>query len=938
MYNRQLSHLKASDMVRLEVPEELHKTRRATETRSVADAAHDRGVALARNKQFSQAIQCFQQALDIDPTRINTWRNLALAYTQSHQTEQAEKCHAEIVALQPESADALQEWAKLLRRLKRFGEAAERLAKAADLEPCSARAHMELGLTLAEAELGEQAKKAYLRALELQPDYADALNNLGVLYQDMGRLDESAGYLRRATRIEPRGAGAHNNLGVVLAVQRRFEEANECYHKALAIEPDYAIAWNNLGNSLRSLGRNREAIHALDRALSLKPDYAEAANNLAIAHLQLGEPETALKFYDRALLLRPDYAEAHMNRALVWLSLGELQNGWADYEWRWKLKSLSSKMLPGPRWDGSPLQGKRVLVRYEQGLGDTFHFVRYLADLKQRGATVIFEGKAETRAILSRTPGIDQFVDTGSNLPSYDFWTCLLSLPGHLGTTLETIPTPIPYIHPDVSLFNAWKERMAALSGIKVGIAWQGNPQHRGDRQRSIPLRQFGDLAAVPGVQLISLQRGFGCEQIDSLNEAFSLVTFDGVNEDADAFLRTAAIIKNLDLVVTIDSAIAHLAGAMGVPVWVAMPFAPDWRWLRGREDSPWYPAMRLFRQTELGAWSDVFSRIVKALSQRIASEPTNIPRDPATAGAKRREGCQLMSSDKLKAAREVLELAVAADPLDPDSHHDLGVALARQGHANQAIPHFRRALELRPASAGTYANLGLAFLHNDQIDEAITHLRKAITLGGGTPDVYNNHGIALMRLSKPAKAVESYLHALYLKPDYAAAHYNLARALLLQGQYEQGWLEFEWRTKCLTGCGRKFVEPSWTGSDLEGRTILLYAEQGFGDTIQFARFVQLVKHHRPKRIVLECQPPLTRLLARCEGIDQVVPAGDPLPSFDVQAALMSLPAILGVRPETALLAAPYVFADDALCENWKNRLAELPGLRVGICWQGNRN
>lgn len=912
--------------------------------RPPANRLHDEAVGLARSGRYDAAVRRFREAIDVDPSRAATWRGLAQAYVHEGHFCDAEACLAKVATLRPDSPTALLEWGRALRKLKASQRAMEVLAKAVALAPASAEAYIELGLAWAEAGRRAEAKDAYLRALQLRPEYPEALNNLGVLYQQTGALDDAAKCLRRSASLEPRASGTHNNLGVVLAEQRQFEQAIECYHRALAIDADYAIAWNNLGNALRTLGRHNEAIAALERAVALKADYAEAANNLAITHLQNGDAGRALHFYDRALLLRPDYPEAHMNRGLARLSLGQLVGGWADYEWRWHLKSLSDKRLPGVHWDGASLAGKRLVVRYEQGLGDTFQFVRYLGQLKERGATVIFEGKSETRALLARTPGIDHFLEKGSTFPAYDYWTCLLSLPGHLGTTLDNIPAPIPYVRGDPDLGARWKTLLAGLESFRVGIAWQGNPQHRGDRQRSVPLQQFAPLARVEGVRLVSLQRGFGSEQLASLGGAFDVETFADVGEDVDPFLRTAAILSNLDLVVTVDSAIAHLAGAMGVPVWVALPFAADWRWLRGRDDSPWYPSMRLFRQTRVGEWPEVFERMAIAVRQRLAGEPLDVRRDPAAARVKRIEGGRLVRQNRLDAGRVELEAAVAADPLDPDARHDLGVVVAKQGRPDQAIHHFRRALELRPDAAGTHANLGLAFLHNDQLEESLSHLRRAIALGGGTADVHNNLGIALGRLSRPAEAAAAYLRALFVKPDYAAAHYNLARALLLQCQFAEGWLEFEWRASCLSGCDRRFEQPRWAGQDLKGQTILLWAEQGWADSIQFARYARLVRRFNAGRILLQCPSALAPILSRSPDVDEVIAADAPSARtgpaphrFDQHAPLLSVPAITGADSVDDIPAGdPYVFAAAGLTDAWKRRLAALPGTRVGIAWHGD--
>lgn len=604
------------------------EVRRRLEARpNDVDALNDWGVVLAREKRVEDAILQFQKALRLDPSRTMVLGNLAMAYGQADRLDNAESCLTRLAQLKPDAPTVFIDWGRVLRKLRRYVESLDAFAKAMSLSAQPADVHVEIGATYVEMLRNDDAKQSFQKAIDAKPDHAQAHSNLGILLKEAGEYEKAIDHLRHAVRARPTCASDWNNLGVALAETRQHEEAVVHYHKALSIDPNYTVSWNNLGNALRTLGRSQEAIAALQKALELKSDYAEAMNNIAIAHLQCGDSLRALYFYNKAIRLKPDYAEARMNRALAWLGLGEFEKGWTEYEWRWNLKHLAKRRLPGRRWDGSPLQGKRLLIRYEQGLGDTFQFIRYAPWLKQRGAFVIFEGQPSAREILSRTPGIDQFVTRGDKVSGIDFFTTLLSLPGLFQTRLETIPAPIPYIHPDPAMAQAWKARLESLHGFKVGIAWQGNPQHRGDRQRSVPLEQFKILSQIEGVKLVSLQRGAGCEQIEKLKNEIDLETFQGVEEEADGLLRTAAIIKNLDLLITIDTAVAHLAGAMGVPVWVALPLAADWRWLRDREDSPWYPHMRLFRQHRRNDWTSVFEAIALELQKTAPAPSPPMPR-----------------------------------------------------------------------------------------------------------------------------------------------------------------------------------------------------------------------------------------------------------------------------------------------------------------------
>jgi hypothetical protein len=299
-----------------------------------------------------------------------------------------------------------------------------------------------------------------------------------------------------------------------------------------------------------------------------------------------------------------------------------LEQGWTDYEWRFKCKRFGS--LPpfhAPLWDGSPLEGRTILIHAEGGLGDTLQFIRYAPLVHRRGGRVILVCQPPLVRLLSlsRGLGVERLLAQGDPLPEYDVHASLLSLPGLLGTTLESVPTDVPYLDAEPQLVESWRRRLGSYPGFKVGIAWQGNPKHCGDRFRSSPLVQFAPVARVPGVHLLSLQKGAGREQLPALQGRFPVTDLGSHLGD---FLDTAAVMKSLDLVISVDTAIAHMAGALGIPVWVALPFAPDWRWLLDREDSPWYPTMRLLRQTRPSWWEDVFHRIAEALQQRLAAPP----------------------------------------------------------------------------------------------------------------------------------------------------------------------------------------------------------------------------------------------------------------------------------------------------------------------------
>ena len=320
-----------------------------------------------------------------------------------------------------------------------------------------------------------------------------------------------------------------------------------------------------------------------------------------------------------------------MGLALARLTLGDYQGGFAEYEWRWKTKRFAgSPAYHEPLWDGSGLDGKTILLHAEQGLGDTVQFLRFVLLVKDRGGRVIVACQKPLLPLFAACPWIDQLVAQGETLPAFDVQAPLLSLPRIFGTTLATLPSQVPYLSADPGLVQRWQKELAAYPGFRVGIAWQGNPNNPADRQRSFPLDCLAPLAKLPGVRLFSLQKGPGTEQIDQRAQRFPLVELGSrLDEAAGPFMDTAAVMTNLDLVISACTSLAHLAGALAVPVWIALKFAPEWRWLYGRDDSPWYPTARLFRQPQPGDWTAVFDRMAAALRERLAASPSGVRREP---------------------------------------------------------------------------------------------------------------------------------------------------------------------------------------------------------------------------------------------------------------------------------------------------------------------
>lgn len=620
--------------------------------------------------------------------------------------------------------------AQLCEAERRLPEALGCLKQALELNPRESEGFFLLGNILLQQKKHAEAETVYRRCLEWKPDHALALGNLGFACNELERLDDARSCYERALKLRPDLAEVHHNLGNVLREQGHLAESLISYQKALQFRPEYAKAFINRGIALIALGRIDEAVRDLERGEQLKPDLADAHASLGAAYSIQQRFDAALAHYDKATALQPDHAETRWNQSLIWLLRGDYARGWPAYEWRWKCKRTTPlPTITKPRWDGAPLDGRTILLYGEQGLGDTIQFARYAALCKARGGRVLVQCQNALLRLLSQTPGIDGLVGWGATPPPFDVWQPLMSLPAVFGTTVDTIPAEAPYVHPDPDLVAFWRRQLAPARGFRVGIAWQGSPRHAWDRHRSVALDQFEPLARVPGVQLISLQKGTGSDQLSADRRVPVLSLGNLVDETSGPFMDTAAILANLDLVITIDTAIAHLAGAMGVPTWVALTYTPDWRWLLGRADSVWYPSLRLFRQPKFGDWPAVFAEMAQQLAPaaaRVPARPWYVELSSADL-LLRIATLELQCANGGRAAPELAQLRLTSGQLLDDNRE-----LLDEYKANRALIQKEEAelqlLESRPTHGKKFVQLARSLLqHKGQETAIVSRLREKL-------------------------------------------------------------------------------------------------------------------------------------------------------------------------------------------------------------------
>ena len=766
-------------------------------------------------------------------------------------------------------------------------------------------------------------------------------------------------------------------------------QAAALYRTLLANNPALSHTAYNLGLIMLEQQDYLAAEAAFRQALACEPDLFEAELNLAFSLQEQGRLSEALAAYRDLVLSHPKSIEARFNLACLRLLLGELPVGWDDYGLRFFTHDAAAQRHQElPLWDGSIYPGLKLLVHTEQGYGDSIQMARYLPLLVQSGVHVHLETSAPLVPLLSRVHGLGSCSVRGSNLPAVDAQIPLMSLPQVFKTTLDSIP-PLPCIALDSAMLAQFDTLLPPSLSKRIGLCWSGRLDLPVNRKRRCPFELLQPLLSTPGISWISLQVGAPPDE-----SATGILDLTPVLTD---FQATAALIVNLDLVITIDTAVAHLAGTLNIPTWLMLPHVPDWRWLLDRDDSPWYPSIKLFRQPEPGAWQPVLKQIQQELIQRCHSD----------AAALTNQGAVLDAQGQHEEARACYLKALARHPDSATTHYNLGNTLWQMGQADEAIAAFLHALSHNPCLADAHHNLAVLYREQHSLQDARHHLECALRLRPDFPDALhtkgefllaeelfdeaqtafkrvlaldskrpaswnmlgitcqsaerdheaepcyrkaveldtkqlhamNNLGAVLLTLGKIDESIVVLEQLLEQAPDYHDGHWNLAGALLAKGEWKRGWAEFEYRflkhgPVLLPPCSL----PLWDGSDLDGQGILLQGEQAFGDTIQFIRFAALVAK-RGGVVHVSCQhPALVPLIASAPYITSAFNQTETAPDSCVcRSPLMSLPHILGLTLEQETVNIPYLASPAERLTVWKEKIPDCTGIRVGLCWSGRQ-
>lgn len=581
----------------------------------------------AVNEKLQQALQLHQQGavekaqaiyqaiLKQHPNHFDSLHLLGVSYIQIGQPAKSLELIAKALKINPESAQVNNNLGKALKDLGQFENALVAYEKALAIKPDYAEAYVNRGSVLLELNRPTEALQDFDRALSMNPGLASALINRGNALKALMRPSEALLEYGKALAINQNSAEAYSNRGNALKDLGRLDEALQDFDRAISLNPNYAEAYNNRGIALRDLNRSSDALADFDRSLQRKPDAADVYNNRGNALKDLKRLNEALDSYDKSIAIKPDFADAYWNKSLLLILAGDYLNGWPLYEWRLQKEDLKEGYysFPQPSWRGlEDIRGKRLLVYAEQGFGDLIQFCRYLPQLSALGAEVVFEVPKPLVSLVSTLDDCVTVVAKGEKLPDFDAHCPVMSLPYVFKTTLETVPVTTPYLNSDANKVKLWRHKLGDKKLPRVGLAWSGSTAHKNDVNRSMRLEELLPLMDLP-VEWHSLQKEYRQHDLEFLQK---MPKMHQHQEDLHDFSDTAALIDCMDLVISVDTSVAHVAGALGKPVWILLPYVPDYRWMLERDDSPWYPTAHLFRQPQVADWKSVVEKLVTKLAQ----------------------------------------------------------------------------------------------------------------------------------------------------------------------------------------------------------------------------------------------------------------------------------------------------------------------------------
>lgn len=702
--------------------------------------------------------------------------------------------------------------------------------------------------------------------------------------------------------ILPLSELAQDYLELARSFQQKgnLEKAQTYYLKAINIDAQEIEPRFLLGNLYASQCNYEKAIEQYQAILASHDNVPTIIYNAAYCFKAQGRMQEALPLYEKAVKINPEHSDTHQGLSHCLLACGQYAAAWPHFEYRWAPLRKDSKKFIDYMHAGGSLAGKTVILRGEYGLGDTFQFIRYAQLVKEKGAKIILEAQKPLVTILSLCPYIDQVIPADSQLPAHDFSCPLMSLPYAFNSTLETIPTRMPYLSADAKLAQQWKTKLSSDNSLKVGLCWCGNVYDNKTlqdlvKEKSIPLELLKELSTIEGVSLYSLQKTSGLDQLKNMKSEFKITSYDtNFDESNGRFMDTAALMQSLDLVITIDTSIVHLAGGLGKKTWLMLPYAADWRWMMNRSDSPWYPNMLLFRQKELGNWKSVVNSISEALKKEVSTKKNMVQKIDAQ--PKKTESAPVATQPQFSPFNN-LDL----DTLDPN-------ILAKRANDYYMQRDLPKSLEI-------YHKLALLIPTN--------------------PFIFYNVGKIFQETQQYRQAIEAYKKALAMKTDILPAYSGLGTCHLILSEMETAW-PFWKKWFSMRDAVSPDAKPLWSGENLHGKRILIEDEGGFGDIFQWVRFAKMFKE-KGAYVILETKASLIPILSSCKSIDQFVQKGALRPEHDVRVPFERIHCQANMTMETIPNATPYLYAKPELVQNWKSKLELDKNFKIGVCWSAQQ-
>lgn len=883
-----------------------------------------------RKKDYDHSEKCLKKMLKESPGNVQALHLYSIVLSEHGNQEKAMQCINK--AIEIKNDDPIFYHNRGLIELKKHltKDAVKDFEQAIQLKPSFSPSLAALGNVYLDNRQDRKAIEFYKKTIELNPQDYRSHNNLGNAYLSLGEYEKAQIQFEISSKINPNEVVCATNLGVALTRQNKIEEALIVFKKALEINPNHPGIYNNMG--LAYMGKNdfKSAKECYDNALKLKKDYPEAFSNLGLYYKELNHIPESIESYKKALKLKPDYPEACFNLALSYLINGDYVNGFKYYEARFNLKERQYKRYPftQPQWEGQDLTDKTLVIYAEQGMGDTLQFSRYISMIPRHNTQIIFI----CQDFLIPLFGVNQLpVDLyvlGGHIPNqhFDYQIAITSLPKCFNTTVETIPKAEGYLK--IPLIESLKNKIPATNHLKVGIVWSGSKTHLNDRNRSIPLEKLQPLLALKSVDFYSLQCGDAAQDLKKFPLAHHVTDLSSCIKD---FSDSACLLNQLDLLISVDTAAVHLAGATGKPAWVLLSYSPDFRWMLNREDSPWYRSLRLFRQKKYGEWDDLIEEVTQAFKEKIIGIYLGKARN-------------FILKKEFNSAKALYLNILNDDPNNFSANNNLGnIACSEKDYAS-AIHYYQRGISNNPKNAEIYSNLGVAFLNIESYDNAIVNIKKSLEIDPTFTKAIGNLGITYARQKKYIEAEHCYKQILSIDPtdndvhvklgfNYqeqgkyaeAAQEYkiylkqnpdnnkirsimtkiNLAMALMIQGNYLEGWPYYE--ARLMLPARRKFAEnlnkPEWKGEDLTNKILLIYTEQGRGDTLMFSRLIANIPKNNTQ-IILQCQSSLVSFLQNQIPVDKIISGDNVSENYDYQVALASLAGIFKISttniPQTA--------------------------------------